>query len=219
MGRGGSKKLRADGKVPAIVYGRKIPAVNVELEGKAIKDLLNHSMSETILVDLTVGGEKEEQHLALVQEVQHHPLSGQILHVDFHQVARDEKVTVTLPVETSGEAEGVKLGGTLEHVMFNIKVLGSPADLPEVITVDVTNLAIGDIVHLGDLSLPEGVEALGEKSSPVFNIAAPLTDEQAAAALEVGGEAPAEPEVVGAAPEEEPAAEGDKEKAKAPTKG
>src|SRR6266536_2894105 len=142
------KKLRATGRVPAVIYGRRTQPQNLEVGLKEIEDLIHHSVSETILVDLTVEGDSNSGRLALVQEVQHHPLSGKVLHVDFHQVAENEKVTVTVPVETTGEAVGVKTGGgVLEHVLFKVKVRALPKDIPEFITVDVSHLEIGQAIH------------------------------------------------------------------------
>src|SRR6267154_137475 len=110
-------------------------------------DLIHHSVSENLLVDLSVKDDARPKRLALVKEVQHHALSGKMLHVDFHEVAEDEKVTIMVAVETAGEAEGVKTGGgVLEHVLFKIRVRGLPKDLPEVITVDVTRLEIGQSI-------------------------------------------------------------------------
>jgi large subunit ribosomal protein L25 len=191
------KKLRASGRVPAVIYGRNTQPQNLEVASQEIEDLIYHSVSETILVDLAIEGELGARRLALVQEVQHHPLSGKVLHVDFHQVATDEKVTVTVPVETTGEAVGVKTGGgVLEHVLFKIKVRALPADLPEVITVDVTPLEIGQSIHLGEIPLPRGVEVVGDKKIPVISVAAPITEAQEAAALEAATTPLAEPEVL-----------------------
>ena len=195
--RSGVKRLRATGRVPAVIYGRQVPPQNLEVGVGAIEDLIKHSVSETILVDLAVEGEAKTARLALVQEVQHHPLSGKVLHVDFHEVAENEKVTVTVPVETTGEAAGVKTGGgVLEHVLFKIKVRGLPRELPEVITVDVTALEIGQSIHLGEIPLPPGVEVIGEKKIPVISVAAPITEAQEAAALEGATSPLAEPEVL-----------------------
>ncbi|HYV29758.1 MAG TPA: 50S ribosomal protein L25, partial [Candidatus Binatia bacterium] len=161
------------------------------------EDLIHHSVSETILVDLAVEGDTNSARLVLVQEVQHHPLTGKVLHVDFHEVAEDEKVTVTVPVETTGEAAGVKTGGgVLEHVLFKIKVRALPRGLPEVITVDVTPLEIGQSIHLGEIPLPPGVEVVGDKKIPVISVAAPITEAQEAAALEGATTPLAEPEVL-----------------------
>src|SRR6266480_3113401 len=115
--RAGAKKLRADGRIPAVIYGRQAQPQNLEIIAKDLENLIHHSISENLLVDLEVKDDSRPKRLALVQEVQHHALSGVVLHVDFHEVAEDEKVTVMVPVETVGEAEGVKTGGgVLEHV-------------------------------------------------------------------------------------------------------
>src|SRR6185295_19272274 len=195
--RAGVKKLRANGRDPAVIYGRRTTPQNLEIGLNEIQDLIHRSVSETILVDLAVEDGSQGQRLALVQEVQHHPLSGKVLHVDFHEVAENERVTVTVPVETVGEAAGVKTGGgVLEHVLFKIKVRALPRELPEVITVDVTPLEIGQSIHLGEIPLPPGVEVIGEKKIPVISVAAPITEAQEAAALEGATSPLAEPEVL-----------------------
>src|SRR5467141_1646076 len=154
--RAGAKRLRSNGRIPAVIYGRQAQPQNLEVIAKEIEDLIHHSVSENLLVDLAVKEDSRPKRLALVQEVQHHPLSGKILHVDFHEVAENEKVTVTVPVETTGEAAGVKTGGgVLEHVLFKLKVRALPRDLPEVINVDVSQLEIGQTIHLNEIPLPE----------------------------------------------------------------
>src|SRR5215472_7436932 len=166
--RAGAKKLRASGRIPAIIYGRQAQPQNLEVNAKEMEDLIHHSISENLLVDLAVKDDARPQRLALVQEVQHHPLTGKVLHVDFHEVAEDEKVTIMVPVETVGEAVGVKTGGgVLEHVLFKIKARGLPKDLPEQITVDVSHLNIGQAIHLGEIPAPPGVELVGDKQVPV----------------------------------------------------
>lgn len=181
--RGGVKKLRASGRVPATIYGGQDKPQNLEVVYDDISDLLHHSVSENVLVDLTVDQDARAKRLALVQEVQHHPLDGKVLHVDFHEVSENEKVTISVPVETTGEAAGVKTGGgTLEHVMFKLKVRALPKDLPEQILVDVTALEIGKSLHLGDVVAPAGVEILGNKKLTVVSVAAPRAEEEAAPA-------------------------------------
>jgi large subunit ribosomal protein L25 len=175
-------KLRRAGRVPATIYGRLAKPQNLEVNSKEFADLLHHSASENLLVDLSVENDARSKRLALVQEIQHHPLDGKVLHVDFHEVAEDEKVTVQVPVETSGEAAGVKVGGgTLEHVLFKLKVRCLPKDLPEQIIIDVTPLEIGKSIHLGDIKAPEGVEILGDKHITVVAVAAPRAEEEVVA--------------------------------------
>jgi large subunit ribosomal protein L25 len=186
--RGGVKKLRDAGRVPAVIYGREKTPQNLEIEVKALTDLIHRSVSENVLVDLAVTGDTRPKRLALVQEIQHHALSGKMMHVDFHEVAENEKVTIMVPVETSGEAAGVKnAGGILEHVLFKIKVRALPKDLPEVITLDVSHLKIGQAIHLGDIKPGEGVEILGDKHISVIAVAAPITEAQETAAAEAEG--------------------------------
>lgn len=178
--RGEVKKLRASGRIPAVIYGaRTTKPENLELVTEELEDLIHHSVSENILVDLAVDKTKR---LALVQEVQHHPLNGKVLHVDFHEVSATEKVIIMVPVETTGEAVGVKTGGgVLEHVLFKIKVRALPKDLPEQILVDVSHLEVGKSIHLGEIKAPEGVEILGDKKVSVIAVAMPKTEAEEAA--------------------------------------
>ncbi len=168
------KKLRDSGRVPATIYGRlNDKALNLEVDAREFGELMHHSVSENLLIDLTVENDAKAKRLALLQEVQHHPLSRKVLHVDFHEVAENEKVTVQVPVETTGEAAGVKNGGgVLEHVLFKLKVRCLPKDLPEQIVIDVSALEIGKSIHLGDIQVPEGVELLGDKHISVVSVAA-----------------------------------------------
>src|SRR5882724_9663682 len=180
--RAGAKQLRTAGRIPAVIYGRQIQPQKLEVSAKEMENLIHHSISENLLVDLEVKDDARPKRLALVQEVQHHALSGQVLHVDFHEVAENEKVTVMVPVETTGEAVGVKTGGgVLEHVLFKIKARALPKDLPESITVDVSNLNIGQAIHLGEIQAPPGVEIIGDKKVSVIAVAAPRTEEEEAA--------------------------------------
>src|SRR5450432_861458 len=176
------KKLRAAGRVPATIYGRQAAPQNLEVNSKEFADLLHHAVSENLLVDLSVENDARSKRLALVQEIQHHPLDGKVLHVDFHEVAENEKVTVHVPVETTGEAVGVKTGGgVLEHVLFKLKVRCLPKDLPEQILVDVTALEIGKSIHIADVKAPAGVEILGDKHITVVAVAAPRAEEEVVA--------------------------------------
>jgi large subunit ribosomal protein L25 len=153
----------------------------VEVNAREMGELITHSVSENLLVDLAIKDDAKGKRLALVQEVQHHPLSGKVLHVDFHEVSPTEKVTIMVPVETVGEAAGVKnSGGVLEHVLFKLKVRALPKDLPEQIEIDVTNLEINKTIHLGEVKAPEGVEILGDKNIPVVSVAEPRAEEEAA---------------------------------------
>jgi large subunit ribosomal protein L25 len=182
--RAGAKKLRAAGRIPAVIYGHN-PPQSLEFNVKDIKDVLHGAASEIVLLDLSVKDDAKPKRLALVQEIQHHVLTHEMLHVDLHEVAENEKVTVMVPVEATGEAVGVKTGGgTLEHVLFKLKVRALPKDLPEVLIVDVSHLEIGKAIHIGDMKALPGVEIMGDKHISVLAVAAPVSEAQEAAALE-----------------------------------
>lgn len=213
--RHGVKKLRVAARIPAVIYGRQRPPQNLEVKLKELEDLIHESRAENVLLDLAVEGDAHPKRLALLQEVQHHPLSGSILHADFHEVASDERVVITVPVETTGEAVGVKTNaGVLEHVLFKLKVRALPQDLPEVLVLDVSHLDIGRAIHIGEIQPPPGVEILGNKNITVIAVSAPITEAEETAAAEVAETGPLEPEVL-----KEKKAEGAEEGEPAPQKG
>lgn len=206
--RKGARKIRSGGRIPAIIYGRHNPPQNLEIDAKQFDELVHRAHTEIILVDLTVEGDAKPARLALVQDVQHHPLSGKVLHLDLHEVKADEKVSIEVPVEAVGVPDGVKNGGgTLEHVRFRIRVRCLPKDLPEQIDVDVTHMKVGETLHIGEIVPPPGVELLGDKKIPVLAVAAPVTEAAAeTAATPAEGEAAKQPEMI-KEKKEEPAAD------------
>jgi large subunit ribosomal protein L25 len=214
--RAGAKQLRDGGRVPAVIYGRQAQPQNLEIKLTDLENLIHHSASEILLVDLAVSQDARPQRLALVQEVQHHPLTGKVLHVDFHEVLENEKVTVSVPVEAIGEAAGVKAGGVLEHVMFKLRVRCLPKDLPDIIHVDVSPLEIGKAIHIGEIKPPPGCEILGDKHLSVLAVTAPLTEEQEQAlAAATEGASAADVEMIKEKKEEGEGGEAEK----APAKG
>ena len=183
--RGQVKQLRSSGRVPATIYGRQGAPQNLEINTREISDLIHHSVSENLLVDLSIENDAQANRLALLQEVQHHPIDGKVLHVDFHEVAENEKVTVSVPVETTGEAAGVKnSGGVLEHVLFKLKVRCLPKDLPEQLLIDVSALEINKTIHIGEITPPAGVEIIGDKKLPVVSVTPPRAEEEVAPTAE-----------------------------------
>ena len=206
--RNRAKALRSAGRVPGVVYGGEDNQL-VEVDNKAFERIMHNASSDTVLLDLRLGKAKR---LALVQEVQHHPLSREALHIDFREVKPDQNVIVALPTIPVGEAEGVKTGGgSMEHVLHYIKMKGTPNTLPEFIEMDVTNLEVGQTLLVRDLVAPEGVEVLADPSNAVVSITRPRVIEETV--VEEGeelaeGEAPAEGETP--AEGEQSAGEGDK---------
>lgn len=192
VGGRASRKLARAGAVPANIFAKGEPNVNLEVDKKAISSLLSHATSEHILVDLEISeGGKTTNRLALIQEVQHHPLRRDVLHVDFHAVRADEKISAAIPVQPIGEADGVRnYGGTMEVAVHELEVECLPKDLPEVLRVDVSGLGLGQAIHVRDLVLPEGVVAKANPDLTVITVAAPRVEVELAA----GGAA--QPEVL-----------------------
>jgi large subunit ribosomal protein L25 len=197
-GRSAVRKIKAQGAVPAIVYGARSKPEPLQIAKRDISLILSHASGENILVELEIDGEKSGR-LALVQEVQHAPVGGDILHVDFHAVSMDEKIEADVPLEPTGTAEGVKtFGGLLEQALRSLAIECLPRDLPDVITVDVSHLNIGDAIHVREIPLPQGVTTRVPADLTAFSVLAPTVEEAPAAAPE----AAAAPEVITAKKEE-----------------
>lgn len=187
------KAVRERGAVPAVIYGASVAPLNLEINSREVETLLSHAAGESILVELAIeDGGAVTNRLSLIQEVQHHPVRGDILHVDFHAVRADEMVEASVPVETLGEADGVKnFGGILEVILRELPIRCLPQNLPEVLEVDVTALQVGDSIHVRDLVLPAGVEAVMDGEVTVLSVAPPNV-----AATAGGAEPGATPEVI-----------------------
>jgi len=195
--RAGCKTLRVSGRVPAVIYGKHSKPQSLEINILDIRDAVHGASSENVLLNLTVQGDPKPGRLAIIQEIQRHVLSKQVLHVDLHEVAEDEKVILSVPVESVGEAVGVKTGGgTLEHVLFKLKLRALPKDLPEALVLDVSHLEIGQAIHIGDIKPPPGVEILGDKHISVLAVAAPISEAQEAAMLEAATATAGEVEMI-----------------------
>ena len=191
IGRAAVRKIKKQGAVPAIIYGAKQEAQPLQISKRDISLMLSHASGENILVELEIDGESPSR-LALVQEVQHSPVGGDILHVDFQAVSMDQMIEAEVPLEPTGTAERVKtFGGLLEQSLRALEIECLPKDLPDVITVDVSHLNIGDAIHVREISLPEGVTTRVPADLTVFSVLAPVVEEAPAAEV-----AATEPEVI-----------------------
>jgi len=193
-GRNAVKQVRARGAVPAVIYGAKDEPTNLEISLKEIKQLLAHAVGENILVDLEIEENgKTTNRLSLIQEIQHHPVKGEVIHVDFHAVSATEEIEAEVVLEPVGESIGVKTyGGLLQQNLRALAISCLPQNLPEIITVDVSDLNVGGSLHIRDIKLPAGVTAIGDPELTVFLVSEPtVADESAASA-----EAPTAPEVI-----------------------
>lgn len=179
-GKGASRRLRREDKVPAIVYGSDKPAISLSLEHKSISKALGIEAFYSHILTLKTGTDAES---VILKAVQRHPYKPRILHVDFQRINANEKLHMHVPLHFIGDAEapGVKEGGVVSHIMGDVEVSCLPADLPEYIEVDVSNLAMNQILHLSDLKLPKGVELVAlthDDDKPVVSIHMPRIEEE-----------------------------------------
>ena len=193
VGRTAVKKIKAQGLVPANVYGGQDKPISISLNAREFSRMMAHATSEHFLVDLEINdGGATSSRLALIQEVQHDALSRDVLHVDFHAVKADEMLHSEIPVEPYGEPDGVKnYGGILEINMHSVEVECLPKDLPEIIRIDVSGLGVGSSIHIKHLILPPGVTARGDGELTVVRVAAPKVEIEPVATTEA-----AQPEVL-----------------------
>src|SRR6266702_6311697 len=193
-GRSAVRKLKARGVIPAIIYGAKDKPQPLQVSARDINAMMSHASGENVLVELEIAGEKSNR-TALVQEVQHSPVRGDILHIDFHAISMDETIQAEVPLEPIGVPNGVKnFGGLLEQSLRALAIECLPRDLPDRITVDVSALNIGDSIHVRDIQLPSGVTAKVQPDLTAFSVVAPIVEEEPVVAEAEAGAAG--PEVI-----------------------
>jgi large subunit ribosomal protein L25 len=204
-GKGAMRRMRRDGRIPAVVYGRGEETRSLSLDAHEFEMLVKHHALDTTLVELTVEGSggKGGKFRTLVVEVQSHPYKPQVLHVDFQQIHAGERVTVQVPIRLNGTPSGVRAGGVLQHALHDIEVQCAVEEIPESFELDVDMLEIGDSLHVSDLAVPEGVDILVDDTRTICTVAPPTVMEVPEEAVEE----PAEPTVVGEEADEDEVAE------------
>ncbi len=203
-GKGSARSLRAQGRIPAIIYGHGREPQPLAIDTRELEKLLSRISAESTVIELSMDGRSAR---TLIREIQRHPFKRQILHVDFQELVAGETVTVRIPIVLTGIPEGVRVdGGILDQTMRELEIEVDPANIPNHIEVDVNPLRIGDSVHVRDIALPEGVELVGDADSTVCVVSAPRAVVETVAPTEEVEVAP-EPEVIGKAKKEEEEAE------------
>jgi large subunit ribosomal protein L25 len=213
-GKGAARTLRSKGLIPAVIYGHGRDPQSLSLNARDLDKLLGHIQAESTVIEVSVGGTTSK---TLIREIQRHPIKRQILHVDFQALVAGEKVTVSIPIVLEGIPEGVRLGGgVLDQTLRELEIEVDPSSIPDHVEFDVTNMVIGDSVHVSDLKMPEGVEVLDDPETSVAVLAAPraVIEETAATEPVEGAEGVAEPEVIGKGPGDEEEGEGEGESKK-----
>lgn len=188
-GNGPARRLRKEGQIPAVLYGSKAETVLLSINSHSLDLILKGGGAGQVLFNLVIHEDGETRtSLAMIKELQIHPVSRNFLHVDFYEINMDQKIKVKVPVVTTGKSAGVELGGMLQIVRRELEVQCLPLSVPESIVIDITDLDIGDSVHVGDISLEGEIEILEDGHYTVVNILSPKMEE----AEEREGEAEAE---------------------------
>ncbi len=170
MGKGPTRRFRAAGLVPAVFYGPSVEPVPLLVDGKQMSQALRTEAGDNVLINLRVDGKSR---LTIPREVQRHPIRGTILHVDFVHVARDQRIAAHVPVHVVGESPGVKEGGVVDQHLHEIQVEAVPTDIPAAVEVDISELGIGDSLHVTDVKVPEGVDVLTPEDELVVAVIEP----------------------------------------------
>lgn len=190
-GKGEARRARRAGRMPAVIYGIGDTSISVSVDARDFDRRVAH-LEGSHLLELRSPDREIDQQKVLVREVQTHPVTGNPLHADFHAVRLDRAIEVQVALHFEGKAPGVTLGGILQPLLRELTVKCLPTAIPDAITVDVSSLQIHDSVHVSDLFLPPGVEAVTEPTEPVVTVAPPTVEKKPGAeGAAEGAEAPA----------------------------
>lgn len=191
-----ARRVRAKGKVPAVVYGAAQPAVAVEVDPRQIQKILHSAAGHNSIFDLAVAGSTAK---VMIVDWQYEPIKGNLIHIDFKRIALDKPIRVEVPIQLTGVAIGVKTqGGIMDQMLREVEIECLPGDIPANIGVDVTNLTFGMVLRVSDLPHSGSLRFLTPEETPVAHVVS-IKEEVVAtpeAEAAVAGAAPAEPEVV-----------------------
>ena len=206
-GNSPARELRRGGQIPAVLYGPQTESVLLTVNIKELEQIFKKGNIGSIILNLVIQNGKKVTKPAMIKELQSHPVSGDFLHIDFYEIDMQRKINVMIPVVTKGICKGVELGGLLQIIRREIEVLCMPGDIPEAIEIDITDLDMGDSLHVDEIPLGDNVEIATDVNFTVLTIVSPkveeVEEEEEEEALE-GEEAAAEGEAgEGAEPEEE----------------
>lgn len=213
-GKGAAHRIRQGGRMPAVLYGRGLGPYTLTLEAGSLSSILASGAGENTLIALKAtgpGSEEINNKVVMLKDLQVHPSRRTYLHADFYAVAMDEKIEVEVPIRLIGKAEGLRSGGILEQPQREARIRCLPSDIPEAIEVDVSQLKIGDSLHIRDIPLSDLLEVVAESNFTVVSVVPPISEakyEEIVAAPE-GEREVAQPERIGEKKEE--AESGEKE--------
>ena len=179
VGNGPARRLREAGQIPAVLYGPKTKSVLLSVNKNDFDLTLKQGRSGQIILNLVVQNNDETYtRPAMIKELQVHPVSRNYLHIDFYEIDMDRKITVGIPIVTVGRSVGVERGGVLQIIRRELEVQCLPFEVPESIEIDVTDMDMGDSIHLEDISLDGEVEFMGESNLTVVTVLSPKLEEE-----------------------------------------
>ncbi len=177
-----SRRLRGDGAVPAVLYGRGLDATPLSVDRRDLYAALRTEAGTNALINLEVAGDK---YLTVARELQRHPVRGELIHLDFINISLDEKISAEVGIEFMGEPEGTKEGGIVETIRTSVMISALPMEIPGSIEIDITDMNVGDTLMLGDLPDLEGVEYLDDPEAPLVTVVIPRVVEETVAEVEL----------------------------------
>lgn len=208
-GKKGARECRQKGLLPGVLYGKGDQTTPVVVNPKELNRVLHTHAGSNVIIRLTLEEKGDDPKTVVVKELQVDTIKGTMRHVDFCHISLDKKIRTTVPFHIVGEAPGIKLGGVLEHTLWELEIESLPLDIPDYVEVDVSGLNIGDSLSVADLRLPDTIKVVTEPDVAVVSMAAPRIEAVAEAAPAAEAEE-GEPEVITAKSEKK--AEGAEEK-------
>jgi large subunit ribosomal protein L25 len=178
VGNGPARALRREGRVPAILYGPGKDSVMLSILTSELENIIKDSAGGQLFVDLIIDDKKKEKRHAMVKELQTNPTSRELLHVDFYEISMDRKIKVNVPVVAVGKSKGVEFGGILQIIRRELEVLCLPGEIPEAFEIDISDLDIGDSVHVEEIPLKGDIEIQAEVNFTVLTIVSPKVEEE-----------------------------------------
>jgi large subunit ribosomal protein L25 len=207
VGNGPARSLRRIGQIPAVLYGAKTEPVLLSVNTRDVEQVLKKGSIGQIILNLVIQNGKKITKAAMIKELQTHPVSGSFIHVDFYEIDMKRQINVMVPIVTKGISKGVELGGLLNIVRREVEILCLPGDIPESIEIDITDLDIGDAIHIEDIALGDDIEVSSDINFTVVTVLSPkveeVEEEEEEELEEAESEAEGEAAEAGAEPEEE----------------
>jgi large subunit ribosomal protein L25 len=178
-GNGPARDLRRGGRIPAVLYGPQTESVLLSVNVRELEQIIKKGNIGSAILNLVIQNGKKVTKTAMIKEFQSHPVSGQFLHIDFYEIDMQRKINVMIPITTKGKSKGVEAGGLLQIVRREIEVFCMPGDIPETFEIDVTDLDIGDSVHVDEILLGDNIEMAGDVNFTVVTVLSPKVEEVA----------------------------------------